>query len=70
MIWQVHCAHVVKKVHHALMNHFPIDSFSLNYAHTEHCQLVLLEELPQCAKPGSCRLNNVIQKYSSCGYVY
>ncbi|KIW86204.1 hypothetical protein Z517_01599 [Fonsecaea pedrosoi CBS 271.37] len=66
----VHCAHVVKKVHHALMNHFPIDSFSLNYAHTEHCQLVLLEELPQCAAPGTCRLNNVIQKYSSCGYVY
>jgi len=66
----VHCAHVVKKVHHTLANHLPIDSFSLNYEHTKHCQLVLLEELPRCAEPGTCRLNNVIQHTSSCGYVY
>jgi len=64
----MHCAFTVSKVHHALLNHLPIDSSAIRFKHTEHCQMVLLDELPDCPK-GKCSKSRLTAKYTSCGYV-
>lgn len=60
----------MKKLHRALTEHLPIDSDSVHYEHTEHCQLVMLNAMPECQKEGKCKLSKITSTYPECGYIY
>ncbi|KAM3425846.1 hypothetical protein NHJ13734_009877 [Beauveria thailandica] len=64
----MHCAFTVSKTHYALANHQPIDSRANSFEHTEHCQMILLDEMPECTE-GKCDISRVSAKFSTCGWV-
>lgn len=64
----LHRAFTVSKVHWALINHLPLDDAAISFEHTEHCQMVLLGEMPEC-HGGRCSMSKLSAKYTSCGYV-
>jgi hypothetical protein len=64
----MHCAFTVSKMHYALVHHLPIDSAAVSFKHTEHCQMVLLDEVPECLD-GKCSKSRLTARYTSCGYV-
>lgn len=63
----MHCAFTVSKTHFALANRRPIDSRANSFDHTEHCQMILLDEMPKCAQ-GGCNVSRVSAKFSTCGW--
>jgi hypothetical protein len=64
----LHCAFTVEKMHWTAINHLPLDSAAIDYEHTAHCQMILLEETPQCDS-GRCLYSRLSAKYTSCGYI-
>lgn len=66
----IHCALVMTKLHYMLGNGLPIDDRTLNYGHTQHCQLELLGENPMCSGSTKCTFTIASAKYAACGHFY
>lgn len=69
----MHCAFMLSKIHLTLLNHLPIDSKAREYAHTDHCGMVLMDgwlhEMPECSAEKGCGLSHLSAQFTSCGYV-
>ncbi|KAK1774234.1 hypothetical protein QBC45DRAFT_446254 [Copromyces sp. CBS 386.78] len=41
----VHCAYMMKKMHKAIIEHRPMDSYLTDWHHTNHCGMVMLNDI-------------------------
>lgn len=65
----IHCAQAISKVHWAAVNRAPVDSKSLSFEHTEHCQHVLLGTVAECQETNHCQFSKLTARYTTCDYL-